>query len=110
MARIERLSVDRSLRWQGQGRWRCLAAEVGFDRLAQIDKRASAALSTRRQRRPNPFAPATPCFTPRALRDLAINDQEAELLLYAVVGRFHARPLQKGEVIWSVVAEPQGEI
>src|SRR5450759_590775 len=110
MLRIDRLSIGRSLRRQGQERWPCLAAEVGCNRVGQIDKRAAAALGAGRHRGPNAFAPATPRFAARALRDLAINDQKAELLLHAVVGRFHARSLKKGEVVPPVVAESLGEI
>ena len=70
-------------------------SKVGVDGPSQIDKRAAAALDTGRQRRPDAFAPAASRLAPRALRDLAVDDYRAELLLDAVVGRFHARPLQE---------------
>ena len=69
-----------------------------------------AALDTGRQRRPDAFAPAASRLAPRALRDLAVDDYRAELLLDAVVGRFHARPLQEGEVVRAVVPETLGEV
>ena len=63
-----------ALRRQGQERWPGLPAEVGFNRLAQMDERAATALDAGRQRRPDAFAPAASRFAPRALCDLAVND------------------------------------
>ena len=87
-----------------------LAGEIGDDRVVEKLKRGAALLGTSGQDRPDALAPPTASFSSRPLRDLAVDGEEPDLPLGAVVGRFDAWRFQKSEVGVAVIAEPLGDV
>src|ERR1700693_13161 len=90
---ITSLSV---LLWQQRRRLRTV--EVRYDALVQILEHALCLLRTGGDHRPNSLTPTVPLFAARPLRDVSVDDHEADRLLRQIVCRLHSRRGDEPEV------------
>src|SRR5260370_32429289 len=72
----------------------------------QVLKHRSPLLCAGRDRGPDSFAPAVSSFTPRPLRDPAVDHHEADRLLGQVVRRLHSRSRNEPEITRPMLLEP----
>jgi hypothetical protein len=76
----------------------------------QVLEHRSPLLRAGRDHGPDSFAPAVSSFTPRSLRDKAVDHYKADRLLGQVVRRLHSRSRNEAEVALAVLLEPSRHI
>ena len=93
-----------------QQRRRLRPLEPRRHRRLQVLKHRSPLLRARRDHRPDPFAPAVSPFTPRPLRDQAVDHHEPDRLLRQVVRRLHSRRRDEPEITLPMLLEPLRQV
>src|SRR3954471_16305652 len=93
-----------------QQRWRLLTLEPRRHRRLQTREHRSSLLAARRDRRPDPLAPAVAAVAPRPLRDQAVDHHEPDRLLRQVVRRLDPRLREEAEVALAMHLEPLRQV
>ncbi len=83
---------------------------MSLHRVEQARKDRTTLLDASGDHRPDAFAPAAAFFASRPLRDVPVNDDEANRLLRQVIGRVDTRRRDEAEVRFPVFAEPFGQV
>src|SRR5947209_12229495 len=80
--------------------------EPRLDRGMQVVKHRTPLLTARRDHRPDPLAPAIPCFAPRPLRHQTVEYHEPDRLFRQGVRRLHSRRGNEPEITRPMRLQP----